>query len=611
MRLRLLTLLFLPFWALSQTSPAGVLTSAACKIWIDAGDMNADGNYGNNPSVNTAVTTWNDKSGNANDLTQATASAKPTYTTLGGFSCVKFDNSGANVNYLAAATQTMLTPGTMYFVLYMTDVGDGANCLFDRTSAGNTSLRFAQWNGTNLLGYTKYSTADYNSTISSSYSTNLVVSFLKTAASDNVTVAQNNSSATVTVGSANPGLPLYTLGKNSTSDGMNGFIMEAIAYNVDLNFAQKNIVDNYLSAKYGGISIISDKYAGDTPANGNYDFEVGGLGTESSGSNNSASSSVTGGLEVIQATAMENGEYLIYGHPTGANAPNTSDVGGLSGGANKRRWDRIWYFDWTHVGGTTETVNLTFDLSDGGMGGTPSAPLSNYQLLYRSGLSGSWTEVMSASSLAGDRITFNGLAWNTQGDGYYTIGTSNNAASPLPVELIRFKAEACNGQVCLNWATASEKNTDYFLIEKSGDAQYWIQLAKIKAAGNSVSRLDYEVIDQNADAAGAYYRLTMADLDGATSQAPIQFISFEKNGAAINVFPNPSEGIFTVTSANYRLHELGCELLNTNGELVKVKPRIISDHKMTLDLSDLPGGVYILNISSSNGKLATAKLVLK
>ncbi|MBK7819368.1 MAG: hypothetical protein IPJ60_18890 [Sphingobacteriaceae bacterium] len=127
---------------------------------------------------------------------------------------------------------------------------------------------------------------------------------------------------------------------------------------------------------------------------------------------------------------MGNGEYLIYGHTAATNSLNTADVAGMSAGPNQARWERIWYLDWTHVGGSVETVNLTFNYSDGGTGGSPAAPLTNYKLLYRAASSGAWTEVMNASSITGDRVTFNAVPY-TQGDGYYTIGSLDYVNSPL------------------------------------------------------------------------------------------------------------------------------------------------------------------------------------
>lgn len=51
------------------------------KVWLDATDINGDFSTANNPSNGTAVSTWVDKSGNANNATQGTALAQPVVAT--------------------------------------------------------------------------------------------------------------------------------------------------------------------------------------------------------------------------------------------------------------------------------------------------------------------------------------------------------------------------------------------------------------------------------------------------------------------------------------------------------------------------------------------------
>jgi hypothetical protein len=593
----------------AQTSPGGVLTSAACRLWVEARDVNGDGNYTNNPAVNTALSTWTDKSGNANDLTQSTASNMPVYNTIAGVPVVKWDNSGTNINFMNVTNQAMLSPGTMYFVLRMVDAGDGGNCLFDRSGGGNTSLRYEQWNGTNFVGFTKYSTADYTSTLASVYGSNVIMSFLKTAASNNLDIALNSSSVALAVGSANPGLPLYVLGKNNTSDGMNGYVLEALAYNTNLNYAQKMIIDNYLSAKYAGIAIISDKYAGDTGGNGNYDYELGGVGTESSGSNNSAASSITGGLGVSQATAMENGEYLMFAHQNGSNTVNTTDVGGMSAGLLPARWERIWYFDWTSAGGNTESVDLTFDFSDGGLTGSAAGATSNYKLLYRAGTSGNWTEVMNASSLSGDRVTFSGLA-RTQGDGYYTIGSLDINASPLPVELMSFTATPCQSRVCVNWATASERNTDYFRVERSRDGVNWELVNISPAAGTSTFRHDYESTDDFPLMGLSYYRLISIDKDFSSEYSPIVAVINSVETDVMDIFPNPAGDYFQVKFKRPDIFPVAYELASSDGRVVVIFPSELYP-EIRFDVTAAARGLYILVATLPNGVQMKKKIILK
>lgn len=437
---------------------------------------------------------------------------------------------------------------------------------------------------------------------------------MKTSGSDNVDITQNATNNVLTIGSTNPGLPLYVLGKNSTVDGMNAQVLEILAYNASLNRAQRNIVDNYLSAKYGGISIPNDYYAGDTPANGDYDYEVAGVGTETGGGNSSAASSITGGLEATQATGMGNGEYLIYGHNSDVNSLNTTDISGLSAGPNRARWNRVWYFDWRHVGGSTETVNLTFDYSDASMGGNPVGPLSNYKLLYRAGTSGAWTEVMNASSISGDRLTFNAVPY-TVGDGYYTIGSLDYATSPLPLTLISFNAKWCDASVCLDWITAQESNTSHFEIERSKDAQHWFKIGKVNAAGNSDHFRNYAVVDFSPASGVNYYRLKMADLDETFTYSKVISITQEFSKDNFLIYPNPNGGEFFVELKGMQINtELKIELLDANGNLHfssrYYDSDINEDHKVKVVSSGLPAGIYVVKVELDK-KVFISKVIIE
>ena len=120
------------------------------------------------------------------------------------------------------------------------------------------------------------------------------------------------------------------------------------------------------------------------------------------------------------------------------------------------------------------------------MSAVPAAPLTNYKLLYRAGTSGAWTEVASATSIAGDRITFSNIPY-TQGDGYYSIGTLNNTVSPLPIELLSFNAIINSDHVDVTWETATEINNDHFTIERSKDGTNFEKVTDVQGAGNSTS----------------------------------------------------------------------------------------------------------------------------
>jgi len=88
----------------------------------------------------------------------------------------------------------------------------------------------------------------------------------------------------------------------------------------------------------------------------------------------------------------------------------------------------------------------------------------------------------------------------------------------FPVEFISFEAELQNGNAVLEWATATETNSDFFAIERSIDGVMFEQVAEKNAAGNSTTTQTYTFVDANVLALNVqtiYYRLKSVDLDGS------------------------------------------------------------------------------------------------
>ena len=95
----------------------------------------------------------------------------------------------------------------------------------------------------------------------------------------------------------------------------------------------------------------------------------------------------------------------------------------------------------------------------------------------------------------------------------FTIGSSS-ALNPLPVELIDFTAKCVNEGTELNWSTASEKNNDYYIIEKSKQGIEWDELSRMKPSQGKSQIKKYSYLDRDNESTQNYYRLTQVDLDG-------------------------------------------------------------------------------------------------
>ncbi len=194
----------------------------------------------------------------------------------------------------------------------------------------------------------------------------------------------------------------------------NGHIAEIIYFNRVLNAAERIILENHLSAKYGApLATAADKYAGDTLANGNYDRDVIGIGAESDGDN------LGSGLAGLTVTAntLDAGDYLLAGHKVETN----SLVVDAADGILLKRSDRVWYLDKT---GTLDAT-LTFDFSE--LGIAPPKQ-TDFHLLYSATNAFDFT-ILDTVTLVGGQAIFT-LGNALLQDGYYTV-----AAIPEPASL--------------------------------------------------------------------------------------------------------------------------------------------------------------------------------
>ncbi len=121
----------------------------------------------------------------------------------------------------------------------------------------------------------------------------------------------------------------------------------------------------------------------------------------------------------------------------------------------------------------------------------------------------------------------------------------------LPIELIDFSAIVlANNTVNIKWQTATEKNNNFFEVERSIDGIGFETIATIKSKsldGNSLQTLNYEVIDENPQKDISYYRLKQTDFSGKYSISKYISISINKeNNVSFIIFPNPNNGEFYV-----------------------------------------------------------------
>jgi hypothetical protein len=603
----------------AQSGPAGVDNSTNNAFWVKA-DGGTSTKVDGNP-----LSSWTDESGNGNTVTAPSVAQQPIYRAsfINGFPAIQFDNNstaGQN-DYLTAPDAPELDNSagfTLFSVVRTNSTNSNARSIYSkRTNVGvNQAIMFFLFanNRLTLDVVTNNNRFDTNPTaVVAGSNTIATATYDGTLAAANRSKIYSGQTLLRTSTENDATMPDYAspliIGATHVGDNraFDGYIAEIIYYRRILNTTEKIVVDNYLSSKYDiGLS-TNDFYAGDTPANGNFDREVAGIG-QFSGSDNHQEffPSVSGGIGMRYNSGYDNGDYVFLGHNLVTNAGNTLDVNVTSGGPIDLRWERIWYIDVTNTG-TGINTTLTFDISDGGMGASVVVgATSDYKLLYRAVNSGAWTIVANAASAAGDQITFSYDFNSNAEDGFYTIGTLNQFSSPLPVTLVSFEGEPINNAVQLKWTTASELNNDYFELEHSADGINFTKFTSLNGAGNSNQQKNYSAFHENPVLGKNYYRLVQVDFDGTKSvEGRIVVEMLPEN--EIQIFPNPSHDIITIGQVPEGVTAIRC--YDAAGKLVLTK-EIVAINSVQLTISSLAPGNYILKCIDKDGTImGTQKLI--
>lgn len=199
-----------------------------------------------------------------------------------------------------------------------------------------------------------------------------------------------------------------------------------------------------------------------------------------------------------------------------------------------------------------------------------------------------------------------GIDWNVK-DCQLPTSDFCKIVRALPVTLLFFQSEVNGDAVKLTWATATESNAAYFAVERSGDAKDFYEIGRLDAAGNSLSRKDYALLDKHPLVGRAYYRLKQVDIDGTTEYFNVKFVDF-KGKKGVLVYPNPLNTADEITlSLNFAAEENShVRVTDLSGH--EIFTGIFAGAKTSLP-SNLAKGSYIVTVANSGETYVTRFIV--
>ena len=168
--------------------------------------------------------------------------------------------------------------------------------------------------------------------------------------------------------------------------------------------------------------------------------------------------------------------------------------------------------------------------------------------------------------------------------------------STLPVELTSFTGAQESQTIRLQWQTASEKDHDYFDVEKMNEDYSWLLLERLPGKGNTATQASYVSYDQNP-ASINYYRLRQVDKHQQATLSEIISVDYRATtSAVISVYPVPANKLLYI---DYNLPVKQLEVFSLEGRMMQTQ-QLQQEHGATVDVSPLDPGIYFLKIHTNN-----------
>ncbi|HQI41038.1 MAG: hypothetical protein B6D44_14695 [Ignavibacteriales bacterium UTCHB2] len=226
-----------------------------------------------------------------------------------------------------------------------------------------------------------------------------------------------------------------------------------------------------------------------------------------------------------------------------------------------------------------------------------------YTVNYMSSIDGNASKEVIAGTKSGKVVCFSG-------------GTV-----AVPVELTAFTGNPVNGNVLLNWTTATEINNQGFEVQRLKDHKIeglneWERIGFVSGFGTTTEAKSYSFTDENVKAGKYQYRLKQIDFDGSFEYSNIIEVdvntpaeySLEQN------YPNPFNPVTTIKFSLPVSGNVNLSVYNSLGEKVETLANQYFEaghHQIIWKADKYSSGVYYYRIEAGNYNSVKKMMLIK
>ncbi|MBI4930429.1 MAG: T9SS type A sorting domain-containing protein [Bacteroidetes bacterium] len=196
----------------------------------------------------------------------------------------------------------------------------------------------------------------------------------------------------------------------------------------------------------------------------------------------------------------------------------------------------------------------------------------------------------------------------------FTFSSKSPGVNPLPAELLSFTGKSNGEENILEWVTASERNNDYFTLERGTDGFNFEKLAVVDGAGNSSTTKHYQSIDKEPFIGINYYRLKQTDFDGSVKYAANIIVIDFKQAPHYLFYPNPANNEIMVYTTSLQEENIAIDIADVFGrKMMQQKQLTVKgiNQAESIDISNFAEGIYFVIISDMNNKTISQQKFVK
>lgn len=357
-----------------------------------------------------------------------------------------------------------------------------------------------------------------------------------------------------------------------TINRTNGAILgnQSITVNTSATFTLGDLVTNAAGRIRFGSTASNPTEQASSKINGYAEMNLRGVGTAALnflGFNMAAGADDVGSMTLVRRTGTSG----INTFNANQSIAATWDISSTSNPASGRNISFSWLAAFDNV--TTATNRFQVYIFNSGPG---------------------WTSVGSLQNLAATgppRVS--ATVSTTKLTDTFTL---TDESQSLPVELISFTGNRNRQGVNLAWSTASQKNFDYFSVERSGTGEDFISIGKVYGEAFSLAKKDYTFYDAEATAGKTYYRLKNVDLDGSYEYSKMIMLN-DDSPLNIEIYPNPvvSNGFLNVHLTGNSSVPALLTVFDLMGKLIKQAP--LHSNIASFQMEGMVPGLYIIKVN--------------